>query len=134
MSGPSTLEANISEPGHFSEKRFRETLCAWVLCVYPECFSSISPKTCGGVSILVGRYPYQQKEIKTLNSWGFFASAPQHSIHYSIHFSTSILKYAVKWAAFVRLHVELSGNMRKTAILAILGLFFTFAGSVLKNY
>ena len=60
----------------------------------------------GGVRILVGRHPYRLKEITTLNSWGFFASAPQHSIYYSIHSSTSILKYAVKGAAIVRLHVE----------------------------
>ena len=60
----------------------------------------------GEVSILVGRHPYRQKEITTSNSWGFFASAPQHSIYYSIHSSTSILKYAVKWAAIVRLLVE----------------------------
>ena len=65
------------------------------------------PKRAGGeVSILVGRHPYRQKEITTLNSWRFFSSAPQHSIYYSIDSSTSIFKYAVKGAAIVRLLVE----------------------------
>ena len=81
-------------------------------CAPGSCASTLKvsvryrPKRAGGVRILVGQHPYRQKEITTLNSCGFFASAPQHSIYYSIHSSTSILKYAVKGAAIVRLHVE----------------------------
>ena len=63
-------------------------------------------KRASGVRISAGRLHYCQKEISICNSWRFLASAPQRSICFFIHLSTSYLKYAAEWAAIVCLYVK----------------------------